>query len=346
MKLLLALLGASLVAFQSIPRCAKAQVDEGTSAFADSQQTRALFRRGLAAYNSGQVETARQLFLQAWAIRPSADVAMELAQTEIDLTKYVDAAEHLDYALRNFTPSINEKMRNIAKQAHTEVLHHVARLTVTVSRADAEVLLNGRVVGKSPIVGRLYADAGNCVVQARLGSATVAQSLIAEAGEEYPVTLTIEPSKDADERGLPQEPLDARYPGRFSDASEARRSLVPVVVGGALTVVGFSAGLGLRLASNSAEDDASTLSASLGSQGCAEPNANANVCASLRHTLEKSDRERNWSTASFILASATLVGTAAYWFWPQKKARGTRGAVVVSGALGPSAGGLSVTGSL
>jgi hypothetical protein len=346
MRISLTLLSASVASIQLLPSVVTAQSRDSATTIGVPQQTRSLFRRGLAAYNSGQVDTARQLFLQAWAIRPSADVAMELAQTEMDLGKYVDAAEHLDYALRNFTPSINEKMRNIAKLAHSEVVRHVARITVDVNIEGAEVLLNGRVVGKSPVQETLYADAGNCVIQARLGATNVSKSLVAEPGKELRVTLTLEqPAKLASDSGLvPGSPGEYR-PTAFSDTLDTHRNPVPLIIGGAVTVLAFSAGLGLRIASNSAEDDASTLSATLGSQGCSTPNANAALCASLRHSIEKSDRERNWSTASFVIASAALVGTAAYWFWPRKKHHVAQNGVAISGSAGTNAGALVLTGS-
>jgi hypothetical protein len=305
-------------------------------------QTRTLFRKGLASYNAGQVETARQLFLTAWAIQPSADVAMELAQTEMDLGKYVDAAEHLDYALRNFTPSINEKMRHIARQAYTDVLHRVAKLNVTVNQDGAEVLLNGRVVGKTPLPGSLYAPAGSCVVQARWGISSASETLLAEPGKEVPIILALQRAGGpASDLTTAQEP---HHHEPLLTSAATHKSLVPVIVGGAIAVLGLTTGVGLRIASNSEANNAQKISSGLGVEGCVGTNANSSNCTTLRDSLRKSDRERNWSTAGFVVGSAALLSMAAYWFWPRKQNAVAASGFRVSGTLSPHSGGVAVVG--
>lgn len=337
---------ATLVAFLSAEGSllAQTEVTQSTSSGVEiSARTRALFRKGLAAYNAGQVDTARQLFLQAWEIRPSADVAMELAQTEMDLGRYVEAAEHLEYALRNFTPSINEKMRNIARQAHSEVRRHVARLNVEVDRQGAEVILNGRVVGMSPLTSPLYAEPGNCVVQARLGRDIASQTLLTGSGKDFSVRLTLAlPSTTTGP--LPVADVGQSEPRPFDQDTSPRRDVVPVAIGGTLAVAGIVAGIGLRLAANSEEDNAKRLSASLGGQSCTGANTGTATCSALRDSVNKSDSERNWSTACLVVGSAALVATATYWLWPRKKSPDPHSQLRVSAGAGPTSAGLLVSG--
>lgn len=342
MKHLVVVANAAFVSLQLMGGLAFAQSEDTRLPTGTSMQTRTLFRKGLASYNAGQVETARQLFLTAWAIQPSADVAMELAQTEMDLGKYVDAAEHLDFALRNFTPSINDKMRNIARQAYTDVLRRVAKLNVTVNQDGAEVLINNRLVGKTPLPGSLYAEAGNCVVQAKWGTSSASKTLLAEPGKELPVILALQPAAGSVSdltmtQGAPHsEPL--------LTSAVPQTSLVPVIVGGAITVLGLATGVGLRIASDSETNNAQKISSGLGVEGCAGANVNSSTCTALHDSLRKSDRERNWSTACFVVGSAALLGTAAYWFWPRKHEAARTSGFRVSGTLSTNSGGVAVVG--
>jgi hypothetical protein len=342
MKHLLLLANVALISLQLMGRNAFAQSEDTRLPTGTSSQTRTLFRKGLASYNAGQVETARQLFLTAWAIQPSADVAMELAQTEMDLGKYVDAAEHLDYALRNFTPSINEKMRSIARQAYTDVLRRVAKLNVTVNQDGAEVLLNSRVVGKTPLPGSLYTEAGSYVVQARRGNSSASESLLAEPGKEMPVILALQPAGGtASDLRTEQEP----HHEPLLTSAATHKSLVPVIVGGAVTILGLATGLGLRIASDSEANNAQRISSRLGIEGCTGTNANASTCTALRDSLSKSDRERNWSTAGFVVGSAAILSTAVYWFWPRKQDAAAASGFHVSGTLSANSGGVAVVGA-
>ena len=343
MKFLLLFANVALISLQLIGRHAFAQSDDMRLPTGTSMQTRTLFREGLASYNAGQVETARQLFLTAWTIQPSADVAMELAQTEMDLGKYVDAAEHLDYALRNFTPSINEMMRSIARQAYTDVLRRVAKLNVTVNQDGAEVLLNSRVIGKTPLPGSLYAEAGSCVVQARWGTSSATETLLAEPGQELPVILALQPSGGpASDLRSAQEP---HQPEPSLTSAAAHKSLVPVIVGGAITMLALATGVGLRIASDSEANNAQRISSGLGIEGCIGTNANSSTCIALHDSLRKSDRERNWSTAGFVVGSTAILSTAVYWFWPRRQDAAAASGFRVSGNLSANAGGVALVGA-
>jgi len=341
------LLSAALIAFSFDARA----VDGKPSATAPAAsgmdvttRTRALFRKGLAAYNSGRVEAARRLFLEAWTLRQSADVAMQLAQTEMDLGLYVDAAEHLDFALNNFTPSINERMRSIAKQAHVEVLRRVTRLRVSVNQDGADVLVNGRMIGRSPLPGPIYAEAGNCVAQAVMGADVAVRTLSAEPGKEISVHLVLPSLAPAPSATPTTDAQRIEGPQPSAPTHDSTRSAVPLVLGGTLAIVGVAMGVGLKLAANADENEANRLAANLGSSGCDGTGADSALCRASSDARQKAARESDWSTASLVFGSAALVATAAYWFWP-RKAKDQSSRPVVSGCLAPGAAGLGLWGS-
>ncbi len=335
---------AGLVGLLAATSPSAAQPSKSTESAATdkSAQSRALFRKGLAAYESGQLEEAHQLFLQVWSIQPSSDVAMELAQTEMDLGQYALAAEHLEYAQRNFTPSINDKMRNIAKQAYADALKRVGKLRILVNQDGAELFVNGRSVGKSPLPQPVYVDPGSCSVEARLGADKDTQSAMTEIGKEVTVALALHPTQTAPVPvPVPKtEPVTHSPPLTQPPGSE--RSYVPLIVGGAVAVVGIGAGIGLRLTSNSDDSQAKTMLANVGAGGCSNPALNQSECAALSDKLKSADHERNGSTAGFVVGGAVLVGAAIYWFWPRSESSALR----VDGGVGQGIGTIMLKGTL
>ncbi|HEY3253450.1 MAG TPA: hypothetical protein VGJ91_05860, partial [Polyangiaceae bacterium] len=97
-----------------------------TDASDDNTRLRSLFRKAAAASQEGKYEEARQLLLDAWTIRQTYDVASSLAQVEIQLKHYRDAAEHLEFCLRNFAPVESEQTLDQAKKAFADVKTRVA----------------------------------------------------------------------------------------------------------------------------------------------------------------------------------------------------------------------------
>lgn len=282
-------------------------------------ETRELFRKGLAAYNNGQVEEAEKLYLQAWVTRPSADVAMELAHSEMVLGKYAEAAEHLEYAIRNFTPSINEKMRNIARQAYADVVKNVAKLNVSVDQEGAEVLVNGRVVGKTPLTGPVYANAGQCLVEARAAGASVTQTLYVETGKEFSANLALQsaPKSEHTSSPPPSQPPVASPPKAFEQPPVRNRSIVPVIIGGAVFAAGIGTAVGFKLDESSKNDDAVKWRTAVGSNGCGAGSTRSSECAAISSDSKSSDRDRALTVTGLAVAGVAATATALYWFWPK-----------------------------
>ncbi len=312
-------------------------------------QTRELFRKGLAAYNDGQIEEARKLFLQAWAIRPSADVAMELAQSEMALGKYADAAEHLDYALHNFTPSINEKMRNVARQAYADVVKHVGKLNIAVNQDDAEVIVNGRVVGKSPLNGPVYADIGQCSVEAKAAGASASQTVYVNAEKEFPVRLVLQVAPKVEPATAPppvEQQVVQNPPKVFERPPTESRSIVPVIVGGAVFAVGIAGVVGFKLAEISNDNKADELGRVVGTNGCGRGSLYPNECSVIADAAKTHDRDTKYQVAGLVLAGTAAAVTSLYWFWPRSTSQSHVGLLSLNAgaALVPQTGFAYVTG--
>lgn len=329
----------------ALPSIATAQAASTSS----DQTTRArdLFRQGAAAMKDGKYADARKALQQAWDIRRSYDVAATLGQVELELKAFRDAAEHLDFALKNLAPRESvETMDNIKSGLHT-AKQHVAEVRLSVNEPYSQISLDGKDAGVSPLPSSLFVDIGPHTVEARLGADRVAkQSLQTFAGNAYTVELTVPPPR-ASGQSLPSSGLGAAPAPPHGDRSDGERSLVPVFVGGGVAVVGLALGIGYRASAASRQDDVTALQQKNGRDGCATGTAAPADCAAVKSAAESVDSRRNLSTASFVVGGAALLGTAVYWFWPRSSnaADARRSNFLVSGAPAANGGSIVVSGS-
>lgn len=329
----------------ALPNAAVAQTTQVSAD--ESARARDLFRQGAAAMKDGKFQEARKALLQVWNMRQSYDVAAVLGQAELELKAYSDAAKHLDFALKNLAPRESADTLANIKTGLATAKQHVAEVRLTVNESSSRIFVDGSEAGLSPLVGSLYLAPGQHLIEARLDSDRVAkQSLRASSGTTYTVDLTVPapttgPSVPGSGLGSPDP-----APPQTVDRSDAGPSIVPVIVGGSIALVGAGLGIGYRLAASSKEDDAQTLKRTIGNSGCMTGAANADCKAAL-DAARSVDTRRDISTAGFVVAGAALVGSAVYWFWPRSATERTSQAshLLVTGAPTPSGGSMFVSGS-
>ena len=263
---------------------------------------RALYKKAAEAFEASQYDEARRLLLDAWALRQSYDVAASLGDTEIKLGLFAEAAEHLSFSVRNFPPLENEQaLSNVRKQLEI-ARREVASVVVSVNEAGAEIRVDQRPVGTSPLSGPVFLPPGRHTVEARKGAAVVSETVNGEASKESSVSLHLRATE------LPPSPKD----------EDAPRSIVPLIVGGAVFAVGLTAGIAFKLAANSDEQDASELRDRLGPGGCVGEAGSSHDCAALRSEVDSANTLNALSTAGFVVAGVAVVATPVSWLlWPR-----------------------------
>jgi len=261
-----------------------------------------LFEQATAAYDAKRFPEAEAKLAEAWGIRKTFDVAGNLGVVELKLGKPAQAAGHLTWALQHFAPSQSERVRQGYQKALDTARAQCAALRVRVSLAGAEVAVDGRMVGVSPIEDEVFVDAGDLVIEARReGSATVRQAVTVGKGEAREVALVMAPV--------------AVVP------ATAKRPLWPVVVGSVLAVGGLAAGAGLTVAANGKSTDIDGLQTMLRQGGSRYPCASAAPavgCTTLRDTAAARDRLSNAAVASFVTGGVLAVTTAGLGIWLAK----------------------------
>jgi hypothetical protein len=288
-----------------------------------------VFRQGLAAYDAGRLDEAERLFQQAWAVKKTHDIASNLGVVELLRGKPRDAAEHITWALQHWPPTESAKMRKGLEGELQKARLQVGALRVRVNVDGADVLVNGRVVGKSPIADELFVDPGAVKVEARLDGYTPAgQSVQLGKGDTREVALELTP--------------DAVPP--------QRRSVVPgAVLGGVagaalVTGIGLFAGGRAKGASGASERDAILAAHHSCVMGASNYDGR---CPDVESTATAANTFQKAGVGLMVGAGAVAVGTVLYFVLPTpgSGAGAKSGGLRVSPTLSLNGGGVVLSGA-
>jgi hypothetical protein len=265
-------------------------------------------------FKAGQFEKARELYSAAYKQKSDHATLLLLAQAESKSNRSRDAAEHLELYLREAkTASADD--RQAAQKLFEEVTAKLATWHVKVTIDGADVYLDGKVVGKSPLAAPLFVEPNTHEVEAKKeGFFAEKDMLVAAPNTESETTLvmrpapaTIEPKKIVPE----EKPITPPPP-----PSPAWRTY-GIIGGGALTALGLGLGIGLSVSSSSKGEEADAQLAELrrttpNTYSVCGPNQfspNQTGCAKLTDTLSSQDARANGAVFGFVLAGVGAVGT-------------------------------------
>lgn len=227
-----------------------------------------LYSEGVDLTNQQKFSEAEAKFLQAWALQKSYDVAANLGEVYMQLDRPADAAVFLTYALSNYPASGKTDKRDWIDKRLKEARSKVVALTLSVNVPGAEVRINGKLAGKAPIEGEVFAAPGDCTVEVSAPEyLPYAQKIKAAAGGTQKVQVELE---------LP------------------KRSALPALLMGGVGVIALGTGVGLYVVSTGKYDEAERLHAEIvadtkNANHCTEGKTPNPKCAALKSAAEQSD---------------------------------------------------------
>lgn len=125
------------------------------------------YQRGLSLYGEGEFVLALVEFERAYQLTPNYRVLYNIGQVRIQLGRYAKGREALEEYLKQGGTSINAE-RTAAVTKDLEMLaERTAMLNVVVNEPGADVAVDGRVVGQSPLAAPLVIDAGEHTLDVR-----------------------------------------------------------------------------------------------------------------------------------------------------------------------------------
>jgi hypothetical protein len=309
------------------------------------------FREASHALQVNQLGEAYRLFSELWLKAPAYDVAILLGQTEFLLEKYRDAAEHLAIGLEYMPSADKTKVRRV-KEYLGKAKAKVVTLTVSVSEPDAEIHVDDKMQGKSPLNRELYVDAGTRRVKAThpmYGSAEV--NVEVAAGAEVPLTLKLvkvtapeppaKPVAAPKARQRPAETAPAEPPKLDYHGGVETRAII-LIGGSAVTLIAATTAAIFAVKAKNARDDSIGLLRGLETAYGANPCWNVNAAHSVCTTISERQSDRTHAAKTFnvmmpIAGVAAVTTGLLYFLWPtegQPAARQARLTPVASQSFG------------
>jgi hypothetical protein len=334
------LLCASVLALVCLAGTARADAN------ADSERANLLFKKGKVAFNDGKYTDALRIYGEAWGLKQSPDIAANLAQTEAELGKHRDAAEHFAFALAHLLPSSTDEQKKALAEGLEIEKREVSTLHVTLEPADALLAVDDAPVALPPN-GEVFVDAGDHhAVVSREGYETNSQTLHVSKGSAQVLWIKL-PEQGAAAPAPAPAPVAApvldTLPPKLDEGSP--RSLVPAVIGGGLVVAGAAVGVVFLLSANSSQKDANQVAGSLpGNNACGAGTPHTADCATLHDDNKDIDRSRTIELTGFAVAGAAAVGTLVYLLWPHSIDAATARSLTPSFSAAPGLGSLNLTG--
>jgi tetratricopeptide (TPR) repeat protein len=263
---------------------------------ADSAET--LFRRGNELAKKDGWDKAEPLYRAAWKLKQSYDIAANLGLALFQQQKWRESAEFLAFALRSFPASGKPENRALLESAFSQVKAEVATLAIDVSVNGANVSVDGRAVGVSPIKDPVFADPGKRTIDVTHDEYTPSHKTVEAAkGSTQDVKIVLSPK--------PKTPPPM--------ISSWRPSPIYFIIGGSVVIAGLGAGVVLTAVSNGKSSDADSLRNRFNNNfACYQPTAaNAAACGELHETLKDQGLFARAAVGSFAVAGIFAVGTGA-----------------------------------
>lgn len=284
---------------------------------AEGDRANQLFKKGKVAFNAGKYNDALRIYTEAWSLKQSPDIAANLAQTESELGRHRDAAEHFSFALDHLLPSSTDEQKQALAEGLAQERREIGALRVTLEPSDAELKIDGVPVAVPPS-GDVFVDPGEHAVSVtREGYETNQQTVRISRGASQVLWIKLTQSGGSAD-AQHQTSSDVSQPPQHE---HSHRSIVPAIVGGGLVLAGAAVGTVFLVSANSSQKDADQLKSSLpGENACGAGTPYLNDCAALHDKNSDIDRARTIEIVGYSVAGAAAIGTAVYLLWPRSHA--------------------------
>lgn len=281
--------------------------DSKAATASDLDRPRVLYRQAEAAFAAGKVDDARHLLLEAWSVRQTYDVAAALGQAELELKLYRDAAEHLDFAVRNFAPLESEVALDGVKNDLRAAKSQVAEVRIAVNEPGATVSVNGKAVGQSPLAASVYLDPGNHAFGAKLADRAQDKRMALARGGSYDLQLVIPPASAL--------PPDA--------ATANNKNYTPPIITAVAGGVALGTGIALLVMAGSKDRKREDMLDSIpGMSRCGTGAPSPSDCSEVEDLAKSALHFRTGAYVSF--GAAIGAGVATYLLWPKDSPKSAR----------------------
>lgn len=297
--------------------------------------------------HEGRFADARDVYLTLWRLYRDPDAAFNVGTLSYRVHDWTTAAEYLTlyYALPD---AVVDEATQHARVDLEESRKHVGTLYIQVSDPGAEVTVDEKPVGVSPLPRPIFVMPGQHRLVAMRDGTQTTRNFSVKAGDERILRLVI-PSESALASSAAKDAAKERVApvtAGVSATPQVPPLNSPVVqlrrVGLGLSIGAVAAGAGLAVASGvlrvDAEGQAKAIRDSSGGGGCKAAGAQG-PCGDLRDTVHLSSALAGGAVFSFTAGAVLGAATWASWGWvpsdlgPRGKQVQVRAAVTPTGLV-------------
>jgi len=188
-------------------------------------RAQALLTEGAELYQAGSVAAAYEKFSAAYEEFKSPKLLFNIGQTSRDLGRLPEA---MDAFTRFLAEELDapEQMTAEAKRSVEELQLRMGRLHIQCPTADAEISLDGRLIGNSPVTDVVWAMPGSHQLTARHANMLPAiENVEVKAGWMHTVVMTLQPLVKLDAVASDVAPAASPPPATATVEGEVSRSL-------------------------------------------------------------------------------------------------------------------------
>jgi hypothetical protein len=168
-----------------------AQASPSTGDSQNKVQARALLDQGTKLYEHGDVAGALEKFLAAYAAFPSPKLMFNIGQANRDLHRHLEALEAFEKFLAD-APDALPEMTTDARKSVSQLQKKLGQIQIDCMTSGAEVSVDGKNVGRTPLPALIWATPGHRQVTARHASvAPAVEEVDVKAGAVSNVTLRL-----------------------------------------------------------------------------------------------------------------------------------------------------------
>jgi len=173
------------------------------TAFAQAEDAEAAIRQGMELRKQGQDARALPYLEKAYKLSRTSRTAAQLGLVQMGLGYWVDSEHHLDEALADPDNYWVAKNRPVLEGALTRVRSMIGSLVITGQPTGAEVMVNGRTVGRLPLGQEVRIAKGPAEIEVRAdGYVPVTRTVVITGGGREQVSLALAPAPQAAEAAL------------------------------------------------------------------------------------------------------------------------------------------------
>jgi len=363
---------------------------------AATNMARARFKEGVDFFDKGEFEQARASFLQAYALKKHPAVLLNLAWSCLK-SGHVLEAEHYFKQFLTDSKDITDKQRADANDGLTQAHAKLGRIEVSAP-AGTEVTVDGDRAGTAPLSEAIVVEAGAHTVKFKGPDGTMdTQSVSVLGGEKAvarfakaaapaptaPAATTAPPAEgEAPAPAPPPEqapkPPETSHPKEEAATEPTKKgplapplNMVPVYVGGVITLAGIGVAIGMSVSKDQAQSNANQTAQSIVNaggksctpptwvpgkvpntmtpQGAAQQQQLVEACSSFMSSNDDVNTDATIGNIALGVGIVAAAGTIVYWLVADKgdaapAHSSSATAPVLTPIIGQSMGGLSLSG--